>query len=90
VVHVPWLQTCPEAQALPHLPQLRRSDCRLTQDPEQSVWPLGQDPSVLHLPEAQGWPEGQTLPQEPQLLASLLVLVQVPEHRTCPGGHSSE
>jgi hypothetical protein len=69
VVHVPPLQTCPEAQPVPHAPQFELSVWRSRQMPEQLVRPAPQ--LTWHVPAEQIVPLGQTLPQLPQLSRSV-------------------
>ena len=69
--------------ALAQAPQLRGSDCRLTQVPLQLVSPEGQ---THWLPE-QVVPAGQVTPHPPQLSGSLVMLVQPPEQSTWPPEH---
>ena len=49
--HLPALQTWPAAQAVPQVPQLARSVCRLTQVPAQLDSPVWQESA--HLPALQ-------------------------------------
>jgi len=72
--HLPPLQVAPSGQRVPQLPQLRMSDCRLTQPSEpQHDWPrlhlspLGGQPQ---LPPRQMVPTAQTALQSPQLRGS--------------------
>jgi hypothetical protein len=48
VVHAPFVQVAPAAQALPHLPQFFTSVCVLEQDPLQFI--CGAVQVVAHIP----------------------------------------
>jgi hypothetical protein len=65
---VPRTQLSFSAQAVPHVPQLAVSLCRLVQVVPQSVWPAGQ--LVTHCPLAHVCPDAHLVPHLPQLFTS--------------------
>ena len=65
-MHMPPVQVCPAAQALPQAPQLSRSVAVVTHAPAQAVWPDGHCIEAMHMPPVQVLPAGQVLPQVPQ------------------------
>jgi len=81
------LQTLPDPQTLPQLPQLLGSPARLAQ---YAVAPVPHSVVGLVHPAAQApaeqtWPAGQTLPQEPQLRLSVAGLMHSPRQLSAPG-----
>jgi hypothetical protein len=69
-----------------HLPQLDVSDCRSTQEPEQSVFV---PQSFVHLPAWQTFPAPQAVLQSPQWLASADRFTHLPEHAVAPALHTT-
>jgi len=61
-----------DAQLFPHVPQLARSDCRLTHCPLQSVCPEGHP----HAPFVHCWPPVHAVSHEPQCIESVCRLTQ--------------
>ena len=72
----PAVQVCPVPHAVPQVPQLAESVCRLLQVPEHEVCPVPQ----AHAPAVQVCPVPQALAHAPQLAASVCRFLQLPEH----------
>lgn len=72
-LHWLLLQTWPDVQTFPQLPQLLASD--VTHDEPHSI-----PDEQVHFPAWQLWPDWQTVPQAPQFWLSLCTLAQVPPH----------
>ena len=73
-MHLPPAQVAPSGQRVPQLPQLRMSDCKLTQPsapqhdcPRLHLSPLGGQPQLA---PRQTVPTEQTAPQSPQFRGS--------------------
>lgn len=79
-------QSWPAPHAVPHAPQLLRSEVRSAHESDgpgsQSIWLAGH----AHVPVSQRADGPQTVPHAPQLVGSLLVSVQLAPHAICPGG----
>lgn len=78
--HLPSEQTCIDAHAVPHAPQLLASDCVSTQLAPHAVL-LAEQP---HLPPLQACPAVHAAPHAPQFAASVLKLRQSLPHSTLP------
>ena len=66
VAHVPALQTSPNMQRLPQLPQLRGSDCRITHTPPRGPLQTTSPGAHKHVPFMHVAPAAHALPQLPQ------------------------
>jgi hypothetical protein len=80
VMHVALEHVWPEAQIVPHAPQLLESVCSSTHTPLQEVKPLAQTQAEFTHVSL----DPQTVPQAPQSLALEVVSTQVPEQQTPP------
>jgi hypothetical protein len=72
--HIPWEQSSPFMQTVPHAPQFAGSDAVFAQPVVQAMRPAVH----AHWPTLQLWPTPHLVPHVPQLLRSVVVVVQTP------------
>ena len=83
---MPFVQTVPAEQALPHVPQLAFEVCRSAHVPLQSMVPGAQVQALF----TQSWLAAQLTPHRPQLLLSVLRLTHEVPHLARPLEQAAE